>query len=63
MYYSFKFIIVYLCNCSACWYKCVKNTTMKKNFPCTDFCVFALACENADSDPILENNDFPHEDV
>ena len=32
---------------------------MNKKLPCTDFCGCGPTYANADSEPILENNDFP----
>ena len=32
---------------------------MTKNLQCIDYCGFGPTCENADSDLILEKDDFP----
>ena len=50
-------------NCSTRRCKCINNTKVNKKFPCTDFCGCDSTCENTDSDSILENNDFPDDDV
>ena len=39
-------------------HKCVNNTTINKNFPCTDFCGCGPTCEITDSHPILESKNF-----
>ena len=41
--------------CPTARHKCVNNTTINKNCPCTDFCGYGPTCEITDSHPILEN--------
>ena len=57
------YFLYFFSNCSTRRCKCINNTKVNKKLPCTDFCGCDSTCENTDSDSILENNDFPDDDV
>lgn len=60
--YCYIIFFIYIGNCSTCRCKYLSNTTVNKRLLCTDFCGCGPTWENADSDLILENANFPGKD-